>query len=550
MNQLTTEDPIRLSTRDHRNAPARFAILRYPENAQLLIPHFLSTYAAPFIGAYVLTIVVYSYFFFGIIFSDHTFPNVWVWNYPSYKTLSEGRWFEDILYLAFGGSGVQSVQMAIATALQVINAFILASLLRVVGGLRLFLVAAFLSLHPAFLDYYSYSNTHIAWVAGDTLALLGTLALDRIGDRRIAIPMASLAFLLTLATYQPKIALIALLLLIWSIGATQRLSDGSSTSAVRCLLHLRDSILALGTALALYLVSIRLTIRDSAGFRTTVNNANEVIRQLIQSYPAILKHFTLQVDYLPSFLAWLPAAVLLLGVAVLLLRAWRGGNAMLALTIGLVILIPPALRASYVINSQTWQNVGRILSPHAYLLILFLMTTWSVDLLRRAGIVACAVLIYCFAVVASQETNAAALQTIYDLSKINRIVSRIEELGPDAKSVVIVGHLPLVPRVPFRRYENRLYRSNKAESFAAYRHVDILNFFLGRERITWPKEAEVEAALAGVGARRPWPAPESVFMKDGVVVVLLETYAPGVDVTWTQERFGAAPERPAEAAQR
>lgn len=506
-------------------------------NTQELTRHILSIYAAPFIGAYLLTLVTYSYFFTGIVFSDHTFPNVWVFPYPSYTTLSEGRWFADLLFMAFGGSGVQSLQMATATALNIVNAFILASLLGVSGRLRLLLVATLLSLHPAFLDYYSYTMPHMALVTGDTLALLAALALDRMRDRRLAVSLASLGFLLTLATHQPKIALIALLLLISCIrAATVPLPGRAHAGALgRCLLRIRDAILAFGTALALYLFSLWLTLKDSPGPRTWVNNANQIATQLMRSYRATLENVTIQVDYLPAFLAWLPAAVALLGVTALLLRARRGGGATVLLTLALVALIPPALRASYIVNHYTAPVGGRFLSSHAYALIFLLVSAWSISFLRHAVIAVGVILTYCFAVVASQETNAAALQTIYDLSKINRVAIRIEDVVPDLyekpRPVVVVGALPLVQSGTFKRHPNSLYRANTSESFAGYRQVEILNFFLGRPGVTSPKKAEIDAALADEGARRPWPAPESVFMKDGVVVVLLEAYAPGVRVT-------------------
>jgi hypothetical protein len=47
--------------------------------------------------AYVATVVVYNYFFTHVGFTNHTFPNVWVYGYPSFKTEYEGRWFADIL---------------------------------------------------------------------------------------------------------------------------------------------------------------------------------------------------------------------------------------------------------------------------------------------------------------------------------------------------------------------------------------------------------------------------------------------------------------------
>ena len=177
----------------------------------------LRRYAVPFIAAYILTVIVYSYLFTTIIFTNHTIPNAWVYSYPSFKTKQEGRWFADIIILLTGGSGVQAFQMAFGSAIQIINGFLFASLLRVKKIFYIFLMAVFLALHPAFLDYYSFTVDHISFALGDTLGLLGVVVLARTPDQRVGIVLAIVCFVLMLATYQPKIGLMAVLLLIWCL---------------------------------------------------------------------------------------------------------------------------------------------------------------------------------------------------------------------------------------------------------------------------------------------------------------------------------------------
>ena len=55
----------------------------------------------------LLQIAAYSYFYTSIILTNHTFPEVWLYPFPSWMTLALGRWMEDITLQAQGGSGVQ-----------------------------------------------------------------------------------------------------------------------------------------------------------------------------------------------------------------------------------------------------------------------------------------------------------------------------------------------------------------------------------------------------------------------------------------------------------
>ena len=83
----------------------------------------------------LLQVVAYGYLFTVPIFTDHTFPNSWLYPYPSFKTDGEGRWLADLVILLQGGSGVPSVQMAGAALLQAINGILFASLLGLRSGL-------------------------------------------------------------------------------------------------------------------------------------------------------------------------------------------------------------------------------------------------------------------------------------------------------------------------------------------------------------------------------------------------------------------------------
>ena len=501
-------------------------------------------YSFPFGAAYILALIVYSYFFTTIIFTNHTLPHAWIIPYPSSRTIYDGRWFSDIILQLAGGSGVQAFQMAIGAAVQIFNAFLLAALLRVTSSFHRFLMAAFLVVHPAFLDYYSFTADTIILTVGDSLALLGVLALDRAPDRRIGIAVGTLCFILTLATYQPKVSLIALLLLVWCIeGARDFLPQTrQSGDALRRIIgRVLSASTAFICALPLYYLSVQLTVVGSAGPRSYMNSFQAVLQQLALAYPEVLRDFTDKVDYLPALLHYLPALAVALGLVALVWRTLRIERTATLATVALVALFPIALRFVYVINDQTWVNSGRILSQEAYCLLFFLAMSWSMPLLRGIATIIIVILVYQYSIIGAQEANSAAMKTIFDLAKLNRIVNRVESVIPESNPpktpVVVVGALPFIAEGQngFRPRDG-LYQAHViTETFAPYRQVEILNFFLGRSAVGVPTHAQLTSALASAHGRRPWPAPKSVYVDNGVLVILLQRDGPDVPKTWTSD---------------
>lgn len=501
-----------------------------------------SRYALPFLGVYLATAVTYSYLFTTVVLTNHTFPNAFVSDYPSYRTSMEGRWFADFIIFLVGGAGVQSLQMAIGAGIQAANGLLFASLLGIQRRLHLFLVAGFLALHPAFLDYYSFTIDHIGFTLGDMLALLGVLALDRVSGPRTRLLVAIPCLVLSVATYQPKVALIAVLLLVWCIRGLA-LSESRTQPEVTLLQAvLRSQILcaltAFGSALVLYWLSAKALISFTHGARSNINSVGAMLRQFAFAYPEVLQTFSTRVDFLPRALKFLPALGMVLGVLALVRRAgkthWGRALGVLLLT----GLAPAALQLTYIINDQAWRSNGRLLTSHAYFWLFLLTSIWTWERFRAVASVLLALFVYLFGVVGSQETNAVALKHIFDVEKINRIAARVESAVPDLylkpHPVVVVGHKWFDAR-KFKQLNNVTYTAHlRSETFEVYRQIEIMNFFLGGEVLTQATGAERDAALADAASRRPWPAPESVYVHEGVVVVLLEPYAASTPVTDTR----------------
>ena len=504
--------------------------------------------AVPIALLVALQFAVHHAFFTYFVFTNHSLPNVFVTPYPSYRTLSEGRWLADIVIWLQGGAGVAPLLMFLAAALQAANGFVLAHAAGLTRRADMVLVAALLCFHPAFLDYFSFSIDHLVFVLGDAFAVAGFVLLAR-GRMSIATGVAAaLLFMASIATYQPKIALVAL------FGALAvALRARGNARAVAGVAGFVAAVL-LG-AVALYALSLVATLQDAFGgrldpsdvSRNRINSLPQMLAALRDAFAGLPARYPIEFDFLPRLFAWLPAALVVAGAAALLRRAWRGGGvAALVLAALALAAVPVALRLANVINAEAWPNAGRITFVHGYALALFVAVALAAGIGRRVLLGAGAAALYFMVVMGAQESNAAAFKTTYDLNTINRIVARIEAAAPDLRSgprpVVVLGLYPAFQRDRYVR-AGRGYPPGgvprvhaRTHAFPEYRQPDILNHFVGRDAFRAPTRAEAEAASASAAGRAPWPAPDAVWLQDGTVVVLLEPVRAGMPRTWSVER--------------
>jgi hypothetical protein len=494
----------------------------------------LASKSIVFVGICSVAVLAYSYIATALLLTNHSFPNSFVYPYPSPKTLLEGRWAADVIIQLTGGSGVQSVQFILAVAVKAVNALLLCHILRVRGRGVIFLVGILLALHPAFLDYYSFTVDDTTFELGDSFALLSILCLARVGRRLPRIAGATVFLVLSIAAYQPKIALSSSLLLV--VLATDRLRPENDDRRSPLTTFL-EAATALISAVLIYYVSIKLTATPVPGERGHVNSVVEMLKAARQAYREVFLDFTVRVDYLPRALRFIPGLCILMGLAIVLVNSLRRGPLSFILALVAVVLLPIAMQLSYVINNETWASAGRILSVHAYILCAAVIIVITEARIRWIGVSLAVLLSYFFFVVACQENNAAAMKSVFDVAKLNRILSRIESVAPDIYSkeyaFVAIGELGMNPDQRMKRFANKLYGSLfQSEFFVNFRQPEILNFFLGRQAARRPKQSELDAAIAASRERPPWPAAGSVFVQDGVVVVVLKPYAPDVSVSW------------------
>ena len=497
-----------------------------------------SSYSLPFLVINAVSVIVYGYFFTHTGFTNHTLPNVWIYNYPSFKTTQEGRWFADILIQLTGGSGVPTVQITLAAAVQAANGLLFGRIFRLEDRVTLGLVGAFIALHPAFLDYYSFTVDHVSFVTGDLLVLVGAWFVSRRRDWLFGAALPAACFVLAIATYQPKIAFVAFMLIAVNLQALVE-EERPSNSGAAMLGILRSGAIFFA-AVGVYAITICLTVRMSGGERQHINGLTEILTQTLHAYPKFAAYFWAKVDYLPRVLSFLPLLAVVGGLAALG-RALRSGGGLRAFVAAiLVVAIPPALELAYVVNSLTWTNNGRILFVHAYFLAFALALALRDPFLRRAAQIVAALMVYFFAILATQESNAASLREVFDVAKMNRILARVEELAPpsDGKlpSLVVIGELSFASKSPLRSVPNNTYFAHvRSEPFVNYRQVEIMNFLAGHSMVQAPTPDEIALARAAARDRRPWPSLNSVFERDGVFVVLLAAYADNLPATWPRQ---------------
>jgi len=507
------------------------------------------------LALFLIQLVAYSYLYTTIAFGNHLFPNAWLSSFPSFKTWGEGRWLMNVIFLLQGGSGVQSVQMILATLLQACNALVFLRLLGIEKAIHVIILGGIFCLHPGFLDYYSFTSDHIAFVAGDSLALLGFVLIFRLRELPGRCLCAALCWFLALSVYAPKVALIGLFVLMLPLmrlyvepvlqGAKQTLAPEicwpeSRSRSGRAGEDLLVGIRAMVLALLMFWLSTKLLVTSPIPVSTYLNTVPEGFAEVVSSY----RHWlVVMLDGQASgsrVFAVLPLLFVLIGFALMLWRALKQDWQLGLLTAVVLLLIPLALHFTWILNRLTPLYGGRFVTAYAYLLVFCLSLLVLVRRIRRVAVVLAGFLFWCYFVLASQMTQAIQIKTVYELGFINRLVTRIEPLligDPDkTQPVVVFGHYPKFTLHNYVSWpiEVNLPQLLSTDAFAEFRQVDILNVALGRRALRPPVPTESEQARRAASLVQPWPGSGAVFREGRSVVIVLEPDAPGRSVTVPQ----------------
>lgn len=508
------------------------------------------------LALFLIQLVAYSYLYTTIAFGNHLFPNAWLNSFPSFRTWGEGRWLQDVIILLQGGSGVQSVQMILATLLQACNALIFLRLLGIEKTAHAILLGGILCLYPGFLDYYSFASDHVAFVTGDSLALLGFALLVRLPDLASRSIAAALCWFLALSIYAPKVALIALFVLMLPLAklfVQPALQGANRLSGHEVCLpepHRRgsrsveDLLAGLGAmvlAMVTFWLSTKLLVTTPLEVRMYLNAPSEAIAQIAFSFRHWLDVMVDGVASKSRLFALLPLLLVLMGSALMLWKALRQGWQAGLLTAGVLLLIPPALHLTWMLNRFTPLDAGRYVTAYAYLLVFSLSQLLLWRHTRKVAVLLAGLLFWCYFVLASQIVQATQIKTAYELSFVNRLVTRIEPLldgdEENPQPVVVFGRYP---QFPIQQYVSWPLLANKSQllatdAFAEFRQTDILNVVLGRRVLRPPVPAELEQARRAAWKVQPWPSAGAVFREGQSVVVVFEPDRPGGSVTRPQD---------------
>jgi len=493
------------------------------------------------IGLCVLQFACYTYFLTIPLLSNHTFPNVWIYDYPSWKTASEGRWFADLIILFQGSTGVQSFQFFCAVILQAVNGLLLADLLKIKERTTRFLLASVLCLFPLFPDYYSFACDHITFVLGDTLCLVAALFWISFPQGLVRIMVPACLYLLSIAAYGPKVSLV---LVLAAISILMRIQSGNQCQTSQNLKSIRIELVSAVSVVLLaligYWITFKLTFIASFdnGKHTHLSTISEIFEGTKAAYSQIIYYYAEGIGGFPQKLSWLPVVIILSGVCYMIVTMRSYGIIVLVLTVLILSLIPIMLRAPWIINAQAYKNCARIGAAYGYVFIFFLGVLMSRVRPQWIGKVTTAIILYFFLILATQQNNAACFKSMYEANIINRILERCNSVMPSSGSqetpVVVMGEYPRFEAQRYVKYPPKYAIQQSTPAFAPYRQVEILNFLVGRNSFRRPTIEEVREAVMSSTGRKPWPDQQSIYMSGKTLVVLLQSYFPGIETTWNQ----------------
>jgi len=495
-----------------------------------------------FFTSYVLALLAYSYLFVGTVYNNHDLPNSFYMSYPSFTTTDEGRFIGDIIYQLQGGSAVPSLHMAVAVAVQIINGFLTAACLGLTSYRARLCTIVLVTIHPVITDYYSWGGVALNFCLADTFAIAAILLCARTGLKTAV--LATLCVVLCVATYQPKVSILATVCLLHVMARLAGAAPPFQTAwdLYRFWARVAGVVVAAAvTYFAIYSLTVSPDVRQSGtATRLHLNAPAEIVAQAGQSFLRTTKYFFTSENFLhPN--DWF--LTLLVGggfVAMALARLTAGGTsrrshlgnvAMFLLCLG---LLPLAMNAVFLITAKTDASHGRFYGAYAYALAgsLGLLLEWSrTRLWSAAWSVVFAALALFFVFDDAQYGYRGYMQNRFEYSFVTRIVTRIENLidGTKTYKLVVKGDLPWIEnRGRLSRKGNinqrQVIANYDSPGFIHYRRLDYLNFLMGKTVFTHMGAEDQAEALRKVGeyekTARRWPDKEAVAVLDDVVVVL------------------------------
>lgn len=468
------------------------------------------------------TIVVLTYFYQGVIPAFNADDIIQMqWPADTLTFLTQGRWG---YYAVFGFAMHSNPAPLFSTLVGVSLIFATGLIAARILEFRLAITTAIFVLIGAVSVYYGdlfgYHSTRIAYPLGNLLAIAGLFALLR---GRVAVGIVLLA--LAPGFYQAASELAAVVLVGW--GLRQLLRPGGMSgwrTFLKATAGLLISLLlyVVGTRAAYWALGLPMNDRMSMDALALVHRFDE-IRQLLTVHslpflaPAWARYQPVSVMACVTVLGF---AFLVYSVAAAYRRNGPGGAAA-AIALNLALLIAPW----FLILASGGLSAPFV--PRSLYSLSTVHALWAATLLDGAAprlrgaffatLAVSGVLIVASAAHINELTFERYLASQSDLLATNRIIGRIDDLLADTPGAP-ADDIPLAvvyDRATFSGPRGAIPTSRKnawSREFI-FRLID--------RRFHWVAPERYERERAAAQSHPEWPARGSVFLDDGVVVVVV-----------------------------
>ena len=414
------------------------------------------------------------------IINDHFWPLGKFSSFPTH--LFEGRWFLEILHLLYGSQGNQKTQILISIFLKSFNLLIILNLFNKKNDINSLIIGFTYLIFPTVLDQYSF-YTATTFVIVETLVLSACHFLYKKENKIIAILFTTLS----LAIYQPIIALIILLPLLIIIFELTLNKKINIKILIASIITIAISVV-LSQIPNLFIYRYLISEPRFLGF-----DFSQIITQVLNTPLFTYRFFrycfftntNIIFEYIPLFLFFF----------FFIFSFIQSKNKIL--TSAILFLIPFVLQSVFILSSGKANYEGR--SHYIYSLFflisgIFLFNKIPKKYTKALSILYIIVLVF-FTINIQQITNYLTYKNIYDKNYINRVVSKFEPLIDLKKKykLVIFGKVNDYWIGNNVRYSN--YLPHYARSFfQPYRHVQVLNYWLGTDLFFYPDELDINKA--------------------------------------------------------
>jgi len=506
-------------------------------------------YVYIFFIVFVLNIMAYGLIVGELIYTNHTFPSAWPQSFPSFRS-QEGRWAHDLIYLFQGGSGIAFFQTVIAISIQILTGMLFAVALNRKDNTGLIVSASIVSLIPYVNDYYGFPGDSIMFAVGDLLAVTGVL----IPRKSIKHVLASaFVFQLSIACYQPKVATICVVSAVYSLFLLADWDGGRENlkAILKSIMLLVAAVLAGAGMYLLVLKSLYIfdLIPSGQHFarRLSVASLDQIAQNIKFVITDIYNRLFIPETLIPQYVKHIAAVVSFISICISILSITILKTARyhkIAVLIAIVIALIFSLFSvdiAFIIspNSYWYSGSGRFRTTFGFLVAAMMIIAIKAgrNNYNNIALIAVAIMIHSYIITNASIGQQARLKNIAEFAYVSRILSRIESqpgFDYDKKyRIAIFGYFPLFMVRQYAEMPTDTVVSNLTNtSFIRYRQAEMLNWFAGKQAFEVVTREQFDQVETYASTHDPYPSGDSVkLFEDGLIVVILEKYYPGMAYT-------------------